>query len=167
LFVGPDPKIADYRGEGSLAGWVRAAALHTALSLRRAAGRRADASPSPPEPLDPLLSPELAAIKERCQTEVNEALQRALAQLDVEDRMLLRFYYVDRLTLAKIAVLQGVAVSTIYRRLAATTEAVLAGVKSELAARLQLSSESLESIIREGQDDLDISLSRLLGDGAR
>jgi RNA polymerase sigma-70 factor (ECF subfamily) len=161
LFVGPDPKIDDYRGQGALVGWVRMAAIRTALNLRRASRREVEREQSD-EALDPLLGPELAAIKTRCQAELNEALQRAVAALTGEDRLLLRFHYVDRLTLAKIAAQQHVSITTIFRRLAFATETVLATVRTELAARLQLSPESLDSIIREGQDDLDFSLGRLL-----
>jgi RNA polymerase sigma-70 factor (ECF subfamily) len=166
LFAGPNPKINDYRGEGSLVGWVRTAAVRVALNLRRGTPLRTDRTPFL-EGLEPALPPELVLIKERCQSELTEALQRAIQALEPADRLLLRLYYVDRLTLAKMATLERSSVSTIYRRLAAITERLLAVVKSDLQARLRLSTDSLDSLIRDAQDSLDLSLHRILNLSAK
>jgi RNA polymerase sigma-70 factor (ECF subfamily) len=162
LLVGPTAKIHSYRGEGSLAGWVRTAAIRTALNLRRTVARALVDSSSQADDVEALLDPELIAIKERCQSEFAAALRRAVAALDAEDRVLLRFYYVDQLTLAKIAAFERVAVSTIYRRMLATNEAVLSAVKTDLRTRLQLSTESLDRFIGDAREDLSVSISQLL-----
>jgi len=39
---------------------------------------------------------------------------------------------------------------------------VLASMKDELALKLQLSTQSLDSLIRHVQDDIDLSLSQVL-----
>jgi RNA polymerase sigma-70 factor (ECF subfamily) len=163
LFAAPDRKIDDYRGDGSLAGWVRTAAVRVALNLRRAANRKSEQSAV--ENLDTMLTPELAIIKEHCQSELQEALQRAVGRLEPHDRLMLRFYYVDGMTHAKIAAVQRVSPSTIFRRLAAITQTVLAEVTTDLTARLRLSTESVDSLIREAQEHLNISLHRLLRSG--
>ena len=49
-----------------------------------------------------------------------------------------------------------------FRRLNAATQAVLASMKDELALKLQLSTQSLDSLIRHVQDDIDLSLSQVL-----
>jgi RNA polymerase sigma-70 factor len=112
-----------------------------------------------------MLDPEIAILKARYRSEVSGALERALAGLERDERLLLRFYYVDNLTLTKIAVLQKVAVSTVFRRMSAITQAVLAAVKEELSRQLQLSTQSLDSLIRELQHEIILSLSHLLGTG--
>jgi RNA polymerase sigma-70 factor (ECF subfamily) len=162
LLVGPDAKIKKYRGSGALAGWVRTAAVRTALNVRRSHKPHVD-DPRRSTQLEQLIDPEIAMMKERHRTNINAALQRAVARLDAKDRLLLRFYYVDNLTLAKIATLQRMGVSTVFRRLSAATQAVLSGVREELAERLQLSKDSLDSLIREARQEIDLSLSQLLG----
>src|SRR5262249_36070778 len=109
-----------------------------------------------------MLDPDLAILKERHRGDINAALERAIASLEREERLLLRFYYVDNLTLNKIAVLQKVGVSTVFRRLNAATDAVLARVKGELSERFALSTDSLDSLIHHLRDGINLSLSQLL-----
>jgi RNA polymerase sigma-70 factor (ECF subfamily) len=162
LLVGPDAKLADYRGSGSLAGWVRTAAVRTALNLLRSYKGQVDDDESLGQ-LEQRLSPELALMKEQHRRDINAAIQRALAELSSDDRLILRYYYVDGLTLAKVAGLQKVSLSTVYRRLEAATQTVLARVRTDLADRLRLSTESLDSLLRNIHDEIDLSLSQLLG----
>jgi RNA polymerase sigma-70 factor (ECF subfamily) len=162
LLVGPAAKLAEYRGSGSLAGWVRTAAVRTALNLRRAYKGQVDGDERLAQ-LEQRLSPEVALMTEQHRRDINGSIQRAVAQLDRDDRLLLRYYYVDGLTLAKIATLQQIGLSTVYRRLEAATQAVLARVRTDLADRLRLSTESLDSLLRGIHDEIDLSLSQLLG----
>jgi RNA polymerase sigma-70 factor (ECF subfamily) len=164
LLVGADAKIKEYRGTGPLAAWVRTAAVRTALTLRRAP-RRASHEQDLGE-LEQVLDPEILAIKQRHKQEIHLALENAVRQLDSDDRLLLRLYYVDRLTLAKIASLYRIAQSTASRRLTATTQTVLANVKADLTNRLQLSTQSLDSLLRNVHDSIDVSLNQLLGSPA-
>jgi RNA polymerase sigma-70 factor (ECF subfamily) len=164
LFVGADAKINEYRGSGPLAGWVRTVAVRTAFQLRRSAQVR-DRHVRSVEPLASLFDAETAVFKQRHMGDVNAALRRALGELDAGDRLLLRLYYVEGLTLAKIGVIQQVGVSTVFRRLTAATQAVLARVKNELAEQLGLSAASLESLLRGAAREIDLSMSQMLGSG--
>ena len=101
-------------------------------------------------------------MRQRHAPEIDAALRRAIAALDPRARLLLQFYYVDGLTLAQIAAVERVGTSTVFRRLHAATQAVLAELKRELAERFQLSSSSLDSLIRHVQDDIDLSISQVL-----
>lgn len=162
LLVGEEAKIRDYRGAGALAGWVRTAAVRTALNLQRAAQKWRHDAPSAAEPLAQMLDPEMALLYERHKQEVTGALERAIAGLEPEARLLLRFYYADQLTISRIAAIKGVGLATVHRRLTAATEAVLAGVRGDLSDRLQLSTGSLDSLLRGVQSQIDLSLSQLL-----
>lgn len=166
LLVGPRAKIRQYRGAGALAGWVRTAAVRAAINLRRST-RREVPQAAPVEPFEallaPELAPELAMLRRRHRGEIDAALRRAIAALAPRERLLIQLYYVDGLTLARIAAIERTATATAFRRLQAATRAVLAGVKCELFARLQLSADSLDSLIRHVQGDLDLSLSQVLG----
>jgi RNA polymerase sigma-70 factor, ECF subfamily len=159
LFVGDSAKINEYRGNGPLAGWVRTAAVRTALNLRRTPRR--ELSPDDLRPPDEPLDPEAALLRDQYREEISRAIRNALQTLTPEDRVLLRWTYLDRLTLAKIGVLQGVSAPTVHRRLTATMAALIAAVRSELATRLELSRASLDSLIRGVDSQMDISLSQL------
>jgi RNA polymerase sigma-70 factor (ECF subfamily) len=161
ILVGPAAKICKYRGDGALRGWVRIAAVRTALNLRREQGRDRLQVQSIPE-LAQLVDPELGVLEQRYRQEIQHALAGALDQLDHAERLLLRFYYVDQLTLSQIAVMHKVGISTVFRRLEAATSGVLARTCRDLRDRLQLSTESLDSLLRHVQISLCSSLSRLL-----
>jgi RNA polymerase sigma-70 factor (ECF subfamily) len=161
LLVGPDAKIREYRGGGALPAWIRTAAVRTALNLRRRA--KQETKRTTLEPFEQLLDPEIALLRQRHMPEIDAALRRAIAALDPKERLLLHFYYVDGLTLAKIAALERVGVSTVFRRMNATTQAVLSRIKHELTDKLQLSIDSLDSLLRHVRDDIDLSLSQVLG----
>jgi RNA polymerase sigma-70 factor (ECF subfamily) len=165
LLVGPDAKIKGYRGRGPLAAWLRTAAVRTAFNVRRTRMESVD-EPHGAEALDQLLDPELKMLKERHNALIQGTLERALAELDASDRLRLRYYYVDRLTLTKIAALEQAGVSTVFRRLDATTKALLAAIKRELAERLQLSGDSIDSLIRGVGSHIHLSLGRFLKDAS-
>jgi RNA polymerase sigma-70 factor (ECF subfamily) len=162
LLVGDDAKIREYRGAGALSAWLRTAAVRTALNLRRRNRQEVQRDTSL-EPFETLLDPEIAMLRQRHMPEIDAALHRAIAALDPRERMLLHFYYVDGLTLAKIAALERIGTTTVFRRLNAATQAVLAAVKAELSDKLQLSIQSLDSLLRHVRDDIDLSLSQVLG----
>jgi RNA polymerase sigma-70 factor (ECF subfamily) len=161
LLVGAEAKLRDYRGQGSLEGWVRTAAVRTALNLRRAGKHYAPERAQ--ELLGSRLGPESLLFRAHHRDEVTAALQRALAALGPDERLLLRYYYADGLTLSKVAVLQKVSVTTVFRRLTAATEAVLTAMRADLGTRLGLSTESLDSLLRDVREEIDLSLSQMLG----
>jgi RNA polymerase sigma-70 factor (ECF subfamily) len=163
LLVGEDAKIRDYRGGGPLASWIRTAAVRTALNLRRRSQQEHKRGGAL-EALEPILDdPEVILLRERYMPEIDAALRQAIAALDAKDRLLLHYYYVDGLTLAKIAALDRVGTSTVFRRITAAMQRVLASVKRALSNKLQLSITSLDSLLRNVRDDIDLSLSQVLG----
>jgi RNA polymerase sigma-70 factor, ECF subfamily len=162
LLVGPNAKIRDYRAGGALSSWIRTAAVRTAINLRRRT--KQDAGPGrSSEPFEQLFDPEIALLRQRYMQEIDTALRQAIAALEPKERLLLHFYYIDGLTLAKIAALERVGTSTVFRRLNTATQTVLSSMKDQLAEKLQLSTQSLDSLIRHVQDDIDLSLSQVLG----
>jgi RNA polymerase sigma-70 factor len=141
---------------------VRTAAVRTALNMQRAAQSRRHDAPLTDEPMAQILDPEMALLYASHKHEVTASLERAITGLEPEARLLLRFYYADQLTISRIAALEGVGLATVHRRLTAATAAVLAGVRGDLSDRLQMSTESLDSLLRGVQSQIDLSLSQLL-----
>jgi RNA polymerase sigma-70 factor (ECF subfamily) len=159
LLVGAGARIRAYRGGGALAGWIHTAAVRTALNLRRRIQNehKRDTAFEPSGSFESMLDPELALLRRRYLPEVNAALRRALAALAPRDRLLLHAYYVDELTLARIAAAEQVGTSTVFRRITAATRAVLAGIKQELTAKLQISVAGLDRLLHDVRDGIDLS----------
>jgi RNA polymerase sigma-70 factor (ECF subfamily) len=155
LFTGASPKIGDFSGRGSLAGWVRVAAVRTALNLRRPA-----AAP-PPEIAEALPipgDPELGVLKERYGEAFRAAFRDALADLTSRERALLRLHHLEGLSLGRIAALYRVGTTTVHRWMAAACEAVLAGTMGRMRDRLGLSTAELDSLAGDLRSRLDVSL---------
>jgi RNA polymerase sigma-70 factor (ECF subfamily) len=164
LFVGPSAKIASYSGTGELGHWVRTVATRVAVSSQR--GRapldRVVATPSavPDSPRDP----ELDWLRRQYQAEFRAAFGVALGTLDEDDRVMLRFKFVDGLTLDDLARLYGIHRATVARRLAAIRESVVQATREHLGGPLRVRRQDLASLVRLVRSDFELSLSRLLAD---
>jgi RNA polymerase sigma-70 factor (ECF subfamily) len=157
------PKILEYSGRGALAGWVRVAAVRTAIGLSR---RTQHAQPTEDGALGDMVGssdPELDAMK----LELREAFERALADafdaLPPRDRVLLKLHYLDGMTVEALARLYRVHRVSASRWLSDARGSVLELTRSRLRARMALSDSEFASVTRLVQSQLDISLSRLLG----
>jgi RNA polymerase sigma-70 factor (ECF subfamily) len=160
LFAGDEPRLRQYNGRGPLAGWVRTAALRLALNLREQAGTRRAVERSAGSDLAGALDPELEILKRTYKDEVEAALKTAMGQLEPEQRQLLRLHFMDGVTLEQIARAHGLNRSTISRRLAGARAELLQLTRQALAT-LQLSDDSLDSLLRLVDSQLDVSLSAL------
>lgn len=164
LMVGPEAKIGSYSGKGDLAHWVRTVAVRVAVSSQR--GRapldRVVTTPSavPDSPRDP----ELEWLRKQYQSEFRDAFGAALQSLDDDDRALLRFKFVDGLTLDDLARLYGIHRATVARRVAALREDLVKATREQLGGPLRVRRQDLDSLVRLVRSDLDLSLSRLLGE---
>lgn len=109
--------LDSYRGRGSLLGWLRTtlAQRHVDRYRRTYREQPLDAldAPAPVQPDGAAPSPILA-----------NAVEQALAQQNVEERLLLAAYYLDARTLAQIAVVLHVHEATVSRRLRRATDVV-------------------------------------------
>lgn len=167
LFLGTErtpPKITQYSGRGSLEGWVRVAAVRTALNLL--SGR------PPPVSEDATMvenalpagtNVELDYLKSRHRVDVAAAFREALAELDPQDRTLLRFRYVDGLLPAQIAAVYDVHRTTVLRRLDAAVATLLAGLRRHVSARLHLGKRETDSLLQLVRSQLEVTLGGLIG----
>jgi RNA polymerase sigma-70 factor (ECF subfamily) len=155
------PRIATYRGEGPLAGWVSVAAIRLAVSMGRsataerrlrakAAGEAAGANP------------ELLFIKGELAKEFEAAVEGALSRLGDRERLILRLYLVSGMTLVRIGRSLGISQQSVSRQLEKIRERVLDDVRSRLSDRLNLPRGELTSVIRMVGSRLNVSISRLL-----
>lgn len=161
------PKIGSYRGTGSLVGWVRVAAARELVTLRRRAhGARHAALDDAHELASPAADPELAHMRRLYADHFRRAFAAALTELTPRERNVLRHQLVDRLQLEEIGTLYGVHHITVARWLARARRGLLAGTQTRLRAALGLDEAELASVLRLLPSQLDVSVHRLLAEGA-
>ncbi|HEY1959940.1 MAG TPA: sigma-70 family RNA polymerase sigma factor [Polyangiaceae bacterium] len=158
LFVGPPPRIAEYRGAGSLKGFVRVVGARVLIE----AARRA----KPTEPVGEIVSsqndPEAEYFKRRYAADFSRAFEDAARRLDAESREVLREHYVRRMGIDAIAEAHGVHRATAARRLASARENVLRETRQLLMARLGVPRDELESIVRMLESRMHVTVDRVL-----
>lgn len=162
---GARPRIAEFTGRGSLDAWLRAAAVRTALNLRRARGDVLGLAPEAElaDHVDLRPDPELALARAASRGAFAETFTAALAQLAARDRAVLKLHYLDGLTTAQIARIYGTHRITVTRWLVACRQSLLEATRRGLAERLKLDALELESLLRVVRASFDVSLRQHLG----
>ena len=166
---GKPPGIDGYRGKGPLRGWVRITATRELIRHQR---KRARETPSD-RPLDEAVNdalghalgtadPLLSELKAEYRSEFATALREAIGELSAEDRTLLRLQIVDELSIDEIGAAFGVHRATAARWLQRARGALVTHTRGRLAARLKVSVEEVDSVIRLVQSQLDASVIRYL-----
>jgi RNA polymerase sigma-70 factor, ECF subfamily len=162
LLVAPSgtlPKLAQYRGQGELAGWLRVAAVRAGLrllprndedegALEGVATRAAD--------------PELAYMKEADRSVFRAAFHEALSALPADQQNVLRQHYIDGLSIDDLGELHAAHRTSAARWLREAREALLQGTKSILTKQHRVSPSECDSIIRAAQSQLEITMRSLL-----
>ncbi|NMO21090.1 sigma-70 family RNA polymerase sigma factor [Pyxidicoccus fallax] len=162
--AGSAPKIVEFSGRGSLAGWVRIVASRIAREPLGQNGHQ-ELFSEPPEALERMLSradPERDLLQAHSRHVLSESLQAALAELSERERALLRMHHLHGLTMDRIATMYGEPRSSVARHVAQARERLLKLTRRELASRLKLDRQELESLLGLVQSQLEISLHRLM-----
>jgi len=163
VLVGAPPKIASYTGRGSLAAWLRAIAVHEALSTNRADKRRGPHDgPSAIERMAAPESPEMAQLRARYAVPFQAAFAEALASLGPRDRNVLRLVYLEGLTAEQVGLAYGVHRVSVARWLGQIRESLFERTRAILCEKLALGSAEIHSITRMCLSQIDVSLDRLL-----
>jgi RNA polymerase sigma-70 factor, ECF subfamily len=127
----PGGKLAYYSGAGSLGGWLRAVVGQLAIDQHRRQTKLVQAEED--SDLDrmaldeaegngdgafhPAATPEELLTSNLASADVEKSLERALAELADEDRLLMKLYYFDGLRLREAGAVLGVHEATASRRL--------------------------------------------------
>ena len=121
-----------FHGRSSLATWLRAVLAQRHVDRLRAEGRNEPLSEEPPVRASPApADPECGQLVDT----LRSSLERALADLEPRDRLRLRCYYAQELTLAQTGKLLNEHEATTSRRLARTRKGIRAAVEDDLRAR--------------------------------
>lgn len=161
---GKPPGIIGYRGKGPLRGWVRITATRELIRHQRKRAREAPSERPLDEAIGDASDPLLGQLKAEYRTEFASALREAIAELSAEDRTLLRQQIVDQLSIDEIGAAFGVHRATAARWLQRARGALVTATRGRLAARLKVSVDEVDSVIRLVQSQLDASVIRYLRD---
>lgn len=146
---GGGPKLLEYSGRGPLDAWMRVVAVRTHLNalpgtqvlgsdeLERCGAQLLDSA-----------DPELDAMRTQARSAFQEALQRATAALEAEERVLLRKRFVSGQELNAIAEQDQVDRATVVRRLARARERLKAKLLEALGSTLGLRATEVQSLLK-------------------
>jgi len=125
-------KLAYYSGRGSLAGWLRAVVAQLSVDTYRKQSklvqteedadldrlaRDAHVTEAPAFAVSGVSNPEQSLSNRFAQTDLQDALSKAVQELAAEDRLLVKLYYFDNLRLREAGAVLGVHEATASRRL--------------------------------------------------
>lgn len=125
-------KLAYYSGRGSLAGWLRAVVAQLSVDTFRKQSklvqteedadldrlaRDARVSETQAFVVSAVSNPEQSLSNRFAQTDLHDALGKAVQELAAEDRLLVKLYYFDNLRLREAGLVLGVHEATASRRL--------------------------------------------------
>jgi RNA polymerase sigma-70 factor (ECF subfamily) len=161
----PSPLLT-YRGQSSLAGWLRTLAVRTAMRLAQASRREAPASDTDTSLLlDHVTTSDLTRDLYRAElrTVVRRAFATAIAALSYFDRELLAAFIVQAKSLDDIAKAHDVHRATAARWLARARAALDRELSKELERDLGASDSEVASILHSLRSNLELSVERLLG----
>lgn len=157
----PGRKLARYAGRGALLNWIRAVSVREAISVLR----------SVHEPVDDVdavadvaaqSNLELSFLKASYREQFRGALRASFAELDPEDRAVLRYRFLDGLTLEQLATVLGVHRATGARWLARLREDLFRGIRARLCDELGVAREEFDAMVALVRSNLEITMGGLL-----
>lgn len=163
------PKILDYTGRGRLTTWIKVAATRLRIdSERRRSDKGSSLDDSSLHRIEQSMCAdmELSLLKQHYQATFKEAFQQSLRELQPEQRNLLRLTLVEGLSATGIARLRGVHRATAKRWLVQVRAQLLEDTERNLARRLGLNPEQLDTILGMVRSGLEVSMQRYLVDEA-
>ena len=174
LFVAGEtapPRLSTYSGFGFLQNWLRVLATRTFLDAARELTRRRttgleEAGHDEDAPLLALVVEPTRAIgardRERVHAAIRQAFATSVAALLPRERTFLRLATVNGLTLEQIAATYQVGRATVARALAAGRARLREDTRRGMIAALGISVDELDSVIRDLDTQLELSLARVL-----
>lgn len=169
-------KLAYYSGRGSLAGWLRAVVSQLAVDQFRKVSKFVQieedrefenlASEAADNNGDHHLvghtdNPEEAFAKNAAASDVTEALSTAIAELEAEDRLILKLYYFDDLKLKDIAATFGYHEATASRKLTRVQAEIRKGVEKALMSRHGWTETEVKRHLSDTAEGLGMNLEKM------
>jgi RNA polymerase sigma-70 factor (ECF subfamily) len=156
-------RIAEYRGTGPLAGWVRIAAVRAAIRMKARDRRVAPRDERDLHAIAPALGPELEYLTGRYRPLVEEALREALNALSERDRNVLRAHYAEGMSIDDLGERHGVHRATAARWIVGARERLLEATRRRVAERVRGDTADVDSLMQLVASQLELSMRRLGG----
>jgi RNA polymerase sigma-70 factor, ECF subfamily len=154
-------QLASYAGRGALASWLRVGAIRAALDVirtRRELPEDPDAFGNVATAADPLL----ASLKQRYRDAFGDAFRGAARELTNRERAILRYRYIDDLSIDQIGVVYRVHRATVARWIASIREGLFEATRARLGTEFDLSESAVDSVLRMIDSQLDVSIETVL-----
>lgn len=165
-------KLAYYSGRGSLAGWLRAVVSQLAIDQYRKTAKFVQIEED--REFENLANeaangygnhfgshtenPEDLLTDKQTSSDVSAALSAAIAELEAEDRLILKLYYFDDLKLKDIAATFGYHEATASRKLTRVQTEIRKGVEKELKSRHGWTETEVKRHLSETAASLGVNL---------
>jgi RNA polymerase sigma-70 factor (ECF subfamily) len=155
--------LATFRGDGSLASWIRVVAMRE--TYRRLRARAAGPVAGDDQLVDLMTSPdpELGTMKASYRDQLGAAVRAAISALPRRERTALRLSVLDGVSIDAIGQMFGVHRATAARWLMRARELVQAETRAAMIAQLGIVEAELDSILRLIGSRLEISIATALG----
>jgi RNA polymerase sigma-70 factor (ECF subfamily) len=161
VLTGDPPRIAGYSGRGDLVGWLRVAAVRTALNLRRSGDQRPIDEVDPDDFPAADADPELRHLRDTYRAQSREAFVEAFAALEKRQRNLLRQHFLDGALIQDLAALHRVRRVTAARWLNEAREQLVANFRAALSRLIGGDAGISSSVAGLIEGDLQVSLRTL------
>ena len=170
-------KLAYYSGRGSLAGWLRAVVAQLSVDTYRKQSklvqteedadldrlaRDTRVSETQAFAVSGVSNPEQSLSNRFAESDLQEALSKAIAELVAEDRLLVKLYYFDSLRLREAGAVLGVHEATASRRLTRIQTDLRKRVSQILMAERGWTAVETERSFAEVAQHLDTDLEALI-----
>lgn len=162
LFSGEAPKIRAYEGQGELRGFLRVTATRIALKLGRRTKREVIDDEAGRLEMAAGDDPELSFLKAKYRAAFRVAVERAIAELEDKDALVLRQHFVDGLSIDVLGGLHQVHRATAARWVAKAQAALLAKVRDRFMAEANVGDDECQSVLRLVESRMDVTLRRHL-----
>jgi RNA polymerase sigma-70 factor (ECF subfamily) len=163
-------KLVYYSGRGSLGGWLRAVTAQLAVDGFRKQAKYvqieedrefenlANEAAGDGELIAYDPSPEEQLTDRRTAADVTEALAQTVAELEPEDRLIMKLYYFDELKLKQIADTFGYHEATASRKLARIQSEIRKGVERQLKNKHGWTDDEVKKYLSETAEGLGVSI---------
>ena len=152
------PELADFRGAGPLAGWLRIVAMRVLLRFVQKEERSVALPDAVKDRLAAREDLDLRLIEERYAGAVEEGMQEAFRRCTPRERNLLRYRYVDSCSIDQVATICNVHRATAARWLNDAEETLIGTCLEVLAARFQVSADEMKSVLKLIRSRIDLSV---------
>lgn len=151
--------LSQYSGRGSLEAFLNVVVTRGGLDELRQQGRELRKEPlEAVDDCDVGHEPHLQLLKQRYRDEFTLAVKEGLDALSEKERGLLRYHYLDGLSLDDMALVYAVHRATVARWLAKARENLLEATRRTLTTKLSMTEDDFNSIIRLIGSELHVSI---------